>query len=383
MALFNRDRYRSNPDQRFVGRIDRRLFTNFDWFLLLLVVGLCLIGLLNLYSATHQSEHLERFRAQLVWLVVGFMLMALAFAISYHHFENNGYAILIGVMVLLVLTLALGIVSHGARRWLMIGPIRFQPSELAKIALIIALAKYLAGNPNEHGYNLKELGPPLAIVAGPMLLVAVQPDLGTSIMLLLVAGTMLLFAGIRWRTLFGLTVFGSCFSVFTYLFLLSEYQKNRILTLIDPNADPLGTGYHIRQSLIAIGSGRMWGKGWLHGTQANLEFLPEAHTDFAFAVFAEEWGFIGGLVVLVMYFAIVAWSLNIAQRSKDLFGSMLAVGFAALLFWHIFVNVGMVLGILPVVGLPLPFLSYGRTSLLTMMIAVGFLLNISSRRYIF
>jgi rod shape determining protein RodA len=379
---WNRDHY-SNPDQRFVGRIDRRLFTNFDWFLLLLVVGLCLIGLVNLYSATHSSEHLERFRLQLVWLVVGFMLLSLSFAINYQYFENNGYTILVGVMVLLAATLVIGYVSHGARRWLNIGPVRFQPSELAKIAVVIALAKYLAGNPSERGYNLKELGPPLAIVAGPMALVAMQPDLGTAIMLLLIAATMLLFAGVRWRTVLGLGFSGAALSVFSFLFLLKPFQRNRILTLINPDADPLGAGYHIRQSLIAIGSGRLWGKGWLHGTQAKLEFLPEAHTDFAFSVFSEEWGFAGGLLVLGLYFALVAWSLNIAMRSKDLFGSMMAVGFAALLFWHIFINVGMVLGLLPVVGMPLPFLSYGRTSLLAMMIAVGFLLNISSRRYIF
>jgi rod shape determining protein RodA len=382
MAFWSRERFR-NPDHRFVGRIDRRLFTNFDWFLLGLVVVLCLIGLVNLYSATHQSEHLERFRLQLVWLVVGFILLSLAFAINYQNFENNAYAILIGVMALLAATHLLGYVSHGARRWLDLGPVRFQPSELAKIAVVIALAKYLASNSTERGYNLKELGPPLAVLAGPMLLVAAQPDLGTSVMLLSIAGTMLLFAGIRLRTLLGLATTSIVLSVFTYFFLLTNEQKSRVDTLFNRNADPLGAGYHIRQSLIAIGSGRLWGKGFLHGTQAKLEFLPEAHTDFAFSVLSEEWGFAGGLVVLVLYFALVAWSLNIAMRSKDMFGSMMAVGFSALLFWHIFVNIGMVLGLLPVVGLPLPFLSYGRTSLLTMMIAVGFLLNISSRRYIF
>lgn len=372
-----------HPDRRFVGRVDRRLFTNFDWTLLGLVLLLSGIGLVNLYSTTYQSNHFEKFQLQLIWLVVGFLVLSLTFAINYQHFENAAYGILIGVILLLVATLVIGYVSHGAKRWLPLGPLRFQPSELAKIALVIALAKYLAGKPAGKGYVLKDLWTPMGIAAGPIFLVAIQPDLGTAVMLFLIAMTMIIFVGVRLRTVLGLGFMGAGLSVFSYFCLLRSYQQERILTLINPDRDPLGAGYHIRQSLIAIGSGRIFGKGWLEGTQAKLQFLPEAHTDFVFSVLTEEWGFVGGFVILILYFALVAWSINIATRSKNQFGSLLAVGLSALLFWHIFINIGMVLGIMPVVGMPLPFLSYGRTSMLTMMISIGLLLNISSRRYIF
>jgi len=375
--------YLRNPDRRFFGRIDRRLFTNFDWTLIILVTLLSAIGLVNLYSATHHSEIASKFQLHLLWLVVGFVLMMLAFAINYQHLENAAYGIFIGVAVLLLATLIIGYVSHGARRWLYVGPLRFQPSELAKIALVIALAKYLSANRPGDNFRFKDLGAPFAIAGAPILLVFLQPDLGTAVMLFLITLSMLLFVGIRWPTLLGLSTGGALFSAFSYFFLLRDYQRERILTLFFPDRDPLGTGYHIRQSKIAIGSGRWLGKGWLEGTQAKLQFLPEHHTDFVFSVLGEEWGFLGGAVVLILYFALIAWCLTIAMRSKDNFGALMSVGLTALLFWHIFINIGMVLGIMPVVGVPLPFLSYGRTNMLTVMISIGLLLNISSRRYIF
>jgi rod shape determining protein RodA len=192
-----------------------------------------------------------------------------------------------------------------------------------------------------------------------------------------------LFVGVRRRVLIGVGVGGLVAAPLIFFFGLRDYQRERIWTLLDPDRDPTGTGWHIRQSLIAIGSGQFGGKGFLKGTQTKLDFLPEQHTDFIFSVLAEEWGFIGVVVVLALFFALIVWSVNIAMQSKDRFGMLLGFGLAAFIFWHVVINIGMVLGLMPVVGVPLPFISYGRTSLLTMMIAVGLLLNISGRRYIF
>jgi rod shape determining protein RodA len=375
-----------SPDHRFTGRIDRRLSANFDWTLLGILAVILTIGLVNLYSATnHDVQHAGRFVLQLVWIFVGAVLMVLAFAINYQVYKNAAFYILIAALALLLATLIIGYVSHGARRWLSLGPVRFQPSELAKLALVLALARFFAENPQDHahGMSLRDLRWPLGITAAPTLLVLLQPDLGTAIMLLLIAATMILFVGVQWRTLAAFVGTAVVGGPLAYFFALKDYQRDRILTLFDPDRDPTGTGWHIRQSLIAIGSGQFAGKGWLKGTQTSLDFLPEQHTDFVFSVLAEEWGFVGGLVILALFFALVVWSVNIAMRSKDHFGALLGVGLAAFIFWHVIVNIGMVLGLLPVVGVPLPFISYGRTSLLTMMIAVGLLLNVSSRRYMF
>jgi rod shape determining protein RodA len=371
-------------NSRYTGRIDRRLVANFDWPLLVLLAVILLVGLINLYSATHHDElHQGRFALQLVWIFVGLVMMVLAFAVNYQVFKNLAFGILLGMVIFLLATLVIGYVSHGAKRWLILGPIRFQPSEFAKLAVVLAMAKFLSENQTASAMKLIDLRWPAAIVGAPTLLVLLQPDLGTAIMTTLIGATMVLFVGVRRKTLIGLGLTGIVSAPLMYFFLLKDYQRERIMTLLDPGRDPTGTGWHIRQSLIAIGSGRTFGKGYLMGTQTKLDFLPEQHTDFIFSVMAEEWGFIGGLVILGLFFALVMWSLNIAVQSKDEFGTLLGVGLTAFIFWHVVVNIGMVLGLLPVVGVPLPFISYGRTSLLTMMAAVGLLLNISSRRYMF
>ncbi len=370
--------------RRYAGRIDRRLVANFDWPLLVLLLLVLVVGLINLYSATYHNEsHQGRFTLQFLWILVGFVLMTLAFSVNYQVFKNIAFGLLVGVVIFLLATLIIGYVSHGAKRWLILGPLRFQPSEFAKLAVILALAKFLSEQGSGGNVTLKDLRWPAAITLAPTLLILMQPDLGTAIMILLIAGTMILFVGVQRRALIGLASATAIMAPIMYLFFLKDYQRERIMTLLDPARDPTGTGWHIRQSLIAIGSGRTFGKGFLKGTQTKLDFLPEQHTDFIFSVMAEEWGFVGGLVVLGLFFAMVMWSLNIAMQSKDEFGVLLGVGLTAFILWHVVVNIGMVLGLLPVVGVPLPFVSYGRTSLLTMMIAIGLLLNISSRRYIF
>ena len=371
-------------DHRYTGRIDRRLVANFNWTLLILLALILAVGLVNLYSATvHDEAHQGRFTLQFVWIFVGLVLLILAFSVHYNMYKNIAYGILAGVVIFLLATLIIGYVSHGARRWLTLGPIRFQPSEFAKLAVTLALAKFLSENQPHGGLNLRDLGWPAVIAGVPTLLVLLQPDLGTAIMTLLIAATMVLFVGVNRKTLLGLSATGLLLSPLAFFFFLKDYQRERIFTLLDPGRDPTGTGWHIRQSLIAIGSGRTFGKGFMAGTQTKLDFLPEQHTDFIFSVMAEEWGFVGGVVIFGLFFALIMWSINIAMQSKDHFGTLLAVGLVAFIFWHVVVNIGMVLGLLPVVGVPLPFVSYGRTSLLTMMIAIGLLLNVSSRRHIF
>lgn len=374
-----------SPDHRFVGRIDRRLVANFDWTLLILMMLVLLIGLINLYSATHhQQAHYNLFTRQLIWIFVGLVLMVFSFLINYQVFRNVAYGIMIGAMLLLFVTLILGFATHGARRWLDLGFFSFQPSELAKLALIITLAKYLSELRNVgRDLNLKDLAWPLGFVFAPALLVLFQPDLGTAILIILIGLTMILFVGVRRRILI---VSGALLLVsgFTYgYFFMPEYQMERVQTLLQPEADPTGKGYQISQAIIAIGSGRTLGCGFRKGTQNQLGFIPEKHNDFIFAVLGEEWGMVGGLATLIIFFSLVAWGINISMRAKDYFGALLGIGMTAFIFWHVVINIGMVMGLLPVVGLPLPFVSYGRTSLLTMMMAVGFLLNISSRRYIF
>jgi rod shape determining protein RodA len=373
-----------SPDRKFTGRIDRRLIANFNWTLLAIFALILIAGLANLYSATRQDVHHDnRFLLQLVWIFVGLVLMALAFSINYQLYKNAAFYVFAAALLMLAATFVMGYVAHGAKRWLILGPVRFQPSELAKLAVVLALARFFAENPTDEGMGLSDLRWPLAIAGAPIALVLIQPDLGTAIMLAFIAATMILFVGVRPRVLLGAGLAAAAAAPAMYFFVLKEFQQKRIRTLFDPSLDPHGAGYHIQQSLIAIGSGQLFGKGWGHGTQASLEFLPEKHTDFIFSVLAEEWGFVGGLIALALFFALIVWCINIAMESKDHFGCLLGVGLAAFIFWHVAVNIGMVLGILPVVGVPLPFMSYGRTSLLTMMIAVGMLLNISSRRYMF
>jgi rod shape determining protein RodA len=251
-----------------------------------------------------------------------------------------------------------------------------------KVVIIIALAAYFSRHESALGYSLTELIAPGILLAAPVLLIIKQPDLGTAMLLIFIGTTMALFAGIQRFAMIVLSLLGAA-TISGGWFLLHGYQKDRIRTFLDPERDPLGTGYHIIQSKIAVGSGGFWGKGFMHGTQSQLSFLPERHTDFAFSVFTEEWGFIGSMVLLGLYLCIVLWGIHIARKADSSFGMYLAIGITAMIFWHIVVNLGMVIGLLPVVGVPLPLFSYGGTSMLTTMIGIGLLLNISMRRFMF
>ena len=363
---------------------DRRLITHYDWILLLQVILVAAIGILNLYSATSawSGPATPIYLKQLSWFGLGLIIVTVLCLFDYRHLEYLGYPAYGVALLMLLAVLVVGRTSMGATRWLSVGAVGVQPSELMKIVIIIVLARYFTERSNPHGFKLRELWAPGALLLVPVLLVMKQPDLGTAMLLLAIGGTMALFAGIRRSTLIILGVAGLA-SACGGWFLLHDYQRQRIYTFLNPEQDPLRTGYHIIQSKIAVGSGGLFGQGFRKGTQAQLSFLPERHTDFAFSVFAEEWGFAGCLVVLTIYLLIVLWGLYIARRASDRFGMFLALGVTAMLFWHIVVNLGMVIGLLPVVGVPLPLFSYGGTSMITTMTGVGLLLNVSMRRFMF
>jgi rod shape determining protein RodA len=271
----------------------------------------------------------------------------------------------------------------GARRWLTIGPLNLQPSELAKIAVALALARWfhLDAGKRKDGYGLLSLVVPAGITLVPALLVLKQPDLGTALIVVAVGATTILFARVRWKALVTVVVVVAVGAVFAYPHL-KPYQKRRVETYLDPEGDVLGAGYHATQSMIAVGSGQGAGKGWGQGTQTLLSFLPEQHTDFIFSVWAEEHGFVGCLLLLALYHALVVSALGIAGNARDRFGHYLAVGISGMLFWHVFINMGMVMGIVPVVGVTLPLMSYGGSSIVAVMIGIGLLNNVGMRRFV-
>ena len=365
-------------------RIDRRLVAHIDWPLLVCVLLVIACGLLTVLSATHTHDQLLSglLIRQMVWAGLGLIGLLAALSFDYHWLERYGYFIYAAALVLLVATGLIGSSGGGARRWISIGPISLQTSEFAKLALVIGLARYLHRQVGERTLSLRSLVIPILLLVPPAVLILKQPDLGTVVVLALTAGTVLLVAGLRLRLV--IIVAAILLPVVPHIWHhLKPYQQRRIATFVDPQADPLGAGYHIIQSKIAIGSGELQGKGYLKGTQNRLNFLPEQHTDFIFAVFAEEWGFIGGCVLMCLYTALLLRCFMVATRARDAFGLLLAFGLTAAIFGQVLVNMGMATGSLPVVGITLPFFSYGGSSLLACMIAIGLLMNISMRRFTF
>lgn len=363
---------------------DRRLVSHFDWVLLLTVLLLAGIGIVNLFSATASwsSTATPLYLKQLLWLSGGLLLALSICLFDYRHlefFSIHFYGLSIGMLVYVLLV---GKSAMGATRWIDLGIFNLQPGEVIKIAMILLLARHFGKTANSSGYSLLELWQPTLWLLLPVILVLKEPDLGTAAMVVFIAATMLLFAGLKRKTLIGLGFIGTLTASVGW-FGLHDYQRARIRTFMNPEADPLGSGYHIIQSKIAIGSGGFFGKGYIQGTQSQLSFLPERHTDFAFSVFAEEWGFTGSMILLFLYLFLIVWGLYVARRAADRFGLFLAVGVTAMIFWHIVVNLGMVIGLLPVVGVPLPLFSYGGTSMVTTMIGVGLLMNVSMRRFMF
>jgi len=356
-----------------------RLTENLDFTLLFAVVFLCFYGLLVYYSSTRLavtagSDPYYFVKRQSLWILSGFLFLTIIMFIDYHHLERYSKVIYFGAIVLLVMVIISGRLTYGARRWLVIGPFDFQPSEFAKIALIIFLADFLSKNKikfdNFFYYLL-----PFAYTGLLILLVFMQPDLGTSLVYLAILIIMLFVAGIKIKFLV-FTFLAGISSIPVLWIFLKDYQKNRLILFLNPNLDPLGGGYNVIQSRIAIGSGGFLGNGIFSGLQSQLNFLPAQHTDFIFSVVGEELGFVGTTLLLGLYVIILWRGIKIALEARDLLGSLLAAGGVSFLFFHIVVNIGMAMGMLPATGLPLPFLSHGGTFMISNLIVIGILLNV-------
>ncbi len=351
-----------------------RLHIDIPLFIALLL--LLSLGLLVLYSASGQD--MTVIRRQIVHIVIAITLMLAIAQIRPQTIQFwSPWLFIIGI-ILLIVVLVVGDIGKGAQRWLNLGFFRFQPSEILKLALPMMLAWYIS----EFSLppKAKHILTAVFMLAVPTLLVAKQPDLGTALLIASAGFFVLLLAGLSWKSIIGVSTIIIASAPLMWSYVLHDYQRGRILTLLNPNNDPLGSGYHIIQSIIAIGSGSIYGKGWLNGTQSHLDFLPERSTDFIFAVFSEEFGFLGCLLLLALYLYIIGRCLVIASQAQDTFSRLLAGSLTLTFFVYIFVNIGMVSGILPVVGVPLPLISYGGTSLVTLMVAFGILMSIQTHR---
>jgi rod shape determining protein RodA len=369
-----------------MASIDRRVFQHFDWLLFALVWGVVAIGLANLFSATHagaEGRLPTEFNRQLVAVAIGAGAMLVILLIDYRRLERWAPVLYVAALLLTASTLVLAPVTRGNRSWLVYGALSLQPAEFAKIGLVLMMARYFQRHPPGRLNRLRDLLGPGLVLAGPVGLIVLQHDMGVAVLTLLIGCTYLLFVRIPARAwaVVGVAALVGLAGLWSYVF--KEYQRKRILDFLDPSRDPLASGYQAIQSRIAVGSGGLTGQGYLEGPQTQLQFLPTQHSDFAFSVLAEEWGFIGCSVLLLLYLSVLVWGLVVANNSKDGFGSMLAIGVVGMLFWPAAINVAMVLGLAPVIGVPLPLISYGGTQVLANLIALALLMNVSMRRYIF
>ncbi len=361
------------------------------WGMSALVLAIALIGLAAVYSATYTSRGPgSLYYKQLIWVGIGTLVMFLALIPDYHTIGRYAYILYAISLLLLVLVMFLGKTGMGAQRWLAIGPFSFQPSELAKLSITLALARYFAEDPKRGSYELKDLAIPGFMVLVPLILVLKQPDLGTALMLLLTSSLLVMLAGIQLRSVLVVLLVGIVIAVLVFAVppvrhkiwgSLKPYQQNRIKAFIDPGSDPLGSGYHANQAKIAVGSGQLTGKGYRNGTQSQMAFLPERHTDFIFAVISEETGLIGASSLVLLYLVLLLAGVDTARNAKDRLGVLMAGGIVSMITLYVIINVGMSIGIVPVVGVPLPLVSYGGTSVLTTFLALGILLNIQMRRF--
>jgi rod shape determining protein RodA len=362
-----------------------RLRDEFDWVLFGLVVVISIIGVVNLYSTGRASDSPELYLTQIYWLVFGGIAAFVVAVFDYRHYERIAYGLYGVGILLLVIVLFVGTEVNNSVRWIAFGEFRFQPSELMKVLLVVGLAKYLHHDPRAEGRKIHDLIVPGLMTLLPMALILKEPDLGTALLCLLVFFSVMMLTRLTWRSTLALAVSAPVASILAWNYLLKDYQKERITSFwnsfINPEADKLGAGWHANQSMIAIGSGEMGGKGFLQGTAGPHHFLPECRTDFPFAVYAEEHGFLGATLLVMLYFLLVMWCIRIAALSRDRFGSVLAIGVGSIFFWHVIINLGMVMGVMPVVGVTLPLFSYGGSSILMFMLCIGLLMNVSIRRF--
>lgn len=353
-------------------------FWSINWALVLLIVLLAGFGFAMLYSAANASLDPWASR-QAVRFLLGLAVMLGVALVDIRFWFRLSYPLYLLALVLLVAVEVKGSIGMGAQRWIDLGVIQLQPSEIMKVALVMALARYFHGLTLEDVARPLYLIPPLFLAAAPAALVLRQPDLGTALMLLMVSGAVLFAAGVRWWK-FALVIGAVGAAVPLVWSHLRPYQQKRVLTFLDPETDPLGAGYHIMQSKIALGSGGVLGKGYLQGSQSHLNFLPEKQTDFVFTMLAEELGMVGGLLLLALFFLVFVYGFAIALRSRNHFGRLLALGLTVNLFLYVFINVAMVTGLIPVVGVPLPLVSYGGTAMLTVLFSLGLVVSVSVHR---
>ena len=355
-----------------------------NWVIVLLLCLTASIGFALLYSAASTSAgqgSLDPWASrQMSRFAVGLGLLLFGAAVDVRVWLRYAYALYVLSLLLLVAVEVMGHIGGGSQRWLEFGAMRVQPSEIVKVTLVLALARYFHRTSPEKVGRVLYLVPPLILVALPAYLVLRQPDLGTAMMLLLMSGAMFFLGGVRVWKFVAAGVAGLVAVPVVWLKVLKPYQQQRILSFVNPESDPLGAGYHILQSKIALGSGGIAGKGFLQGTQSHLSFLPEQQTDFIFTILAEEFGIMGGLALLVCYIGLVVYGIGIALRSRNQFGRLLAMGLTVNFFLYAFINMGMVMGILPVVGVPLPLVSYGGTAMLTLMFGFGLIMSVYIHR---
>jgi rod shape determining protein RodA len=364
---------------------DRRLATNFDWGTLVLSLAIIALSIVLLYSATSERTegpsgmHLK----QLVWAVIGLFSMLAVLCVDYQTLCRHAYVLYGALLLSLVIVLLFGRVVNGSQRWLVLGPWHVQTSELAKPVLILVLARYFTEHTPAGTASLtfRDLLIPVLLVGLPFVLIVKQPNLSTAMVLVVLLGVMALMIGLRRTTLITLLLVGIGVVPLAWTLVLKDYQRERLLTLLNPQPDLLGAGYHSWQSKIAIGSGGLWGKGLLAGTQSRLSFLPERHTDFIFAVLAEEVGFVGVMLLLCLFGCLLVHGFSIAYRARDRLGALVATGVVTMLAVQIFLNIGMTIGLVPIIGLPLPLMSYGGSSLVMTFLCLGLLMNVRMRRF--
>lgn len=360
----------------------KRLLRRIDFALLLSTVAIVIYGLVIISSATHiNTPGEERFwfvQRQGLFALVNGILAIFFMNFDYRGLSQHGNKLYVFNLIMLLAVMLFGHAALGAQRWIQIGPISLQPSEFSKLIMIICMASILEERMGRLN-TIQDLLPIALYVGLPFILVLKQPDLGTSLVFMAIFFGMVIACGMPWRIFSGIVVLGIMMFPVLWQFM-KDYQKMRIMVFLDPNVDPLGSGYHIIQSKIAIGSGMMFGKGLFEGTQSQLNFLPENHTDFIFAVVGEELGFVGAVVLLLLYLIVFWRGIMIAKDASDVFGRLLAVGITSMLAFHVLVNVGMTTGIMPVTGIPLPLMSYGISSLTTNILAIAILLNINMHK---
>ena len=368
-------------NQRFI-----EFFKRYDFSFIGSMSAIFLVGILNLYSATHSqsSEGLDLlYKSQLMWFVISVSVAIVISFLNPKTFERFSYVGYVLTLFLVFLVMLMGKSGMGAQRWLVLGPIRMQPSEFMKMGLVLALARFFTKVNPEREIGFKELILPGILVMIPAVMVILQPDLGTGMLLLFIFSMMIFYKRMRWRTIATLGIIGILSGVLMYNFGLREYQRKRILTFVDPYQDAKGSGYNAIQSEIAIGSGRLFGKGFKNSSQASLNYLPENHTDFVFAIFNEEHGFFGSVFLIILYLVFFMRMIWLASSVQRFYDSVLVVGIMSIFFWHAFINMAMVSGLLPIVGIPLPLMSYGGSSMLTFGVGVGMATSISNTRNFF